>query len=213
MTETSCLAVINHPFNKEKMGTIGRPVEGTEIKISEQGEILLKSDGVIKEYYKEPEKTAEAIKDGWLYTGDKGELDSDGYLRITGRVKDLFKSSKGKYVVPVPIESLMFENTLIEQVCVMGSGLPQPVAAVVLSEEISVGMSNDELEKSLDDTRIHVNERLEGHEKIDRIVVTKEQWSIENGLLTPTLKIKRSELEVKYKDTISHDSKETVIWQ
>jgi len=213
MTETSCLAVINHPFNKEKMGTIGRPVEGTEIKISEQGEILLKSDGVIKEYYKEPEKTAEAIKDGWLYTGDKGELDADGYLRITGRVKDLFKSSKGKYVVPVPIESLLFENTLIEQVCVMGSGLPQPIAAVVLSEEISVGMSNDDLEKSLDATRIHVNERLEGHEKIDRIVVTKEQWSIENGLLTPTLKIKRSELEVKYKETISLDSKKSVIWQ
>ena len=213
MTETSCVSVVNFPFNKEKIGTIGKPVEGTEIKISEQGEILVKSDGVIKEYYKEPKKTAEAFIDGWLHTGDKGEIDADGFIRITGRVKDIFKSGKGKYVVPVPIESLLFENTIIEQVCVMGSGLPQPVAAVVLAEEISASLSKNEIDKSLDDTLIHVNERLEGHEKLDRIIVTKEPWSIENGLLTPTLKIKRSELEGKYQDTIAIESRDKVVWQ
>ncbi len=213
MTETSCVSVVNFPFNKAKIGTIGKPVDGTEIKISEQGEILVKSDGVIKEYYKEPNKTAEAFRDGWLHTGDKGEIDADGFIRITGRVKDIFKSGKGKYVVPVPIESLLFENTIIEQVCVMGSGLPQPVAAVVLAEEVSTGLSNNEIEQSLDDTLIHVNERLEGHEKLDRIIVTKEPWSIENGLLTPTLKIKRSELEDKYQETISIESRDKVVWQ
>ena len=116
-------------------------------------------------------------------------------------------------MVPVPIESLLFENTIIEQVCVMGSGLPQPVAAVVLAEEISASLSKNEIDKSLDDTLIHVNERLEGHEKLDRIIVTKEPWSIENGLLTPTLKIKRSELEGKYQDTIAIESRDKVVWQ
>lgn len=213
MTETSCVAVVNLPFNKAKIGTIGKPVDGTEIKISEEGEILVKSDGVIKEYYKEPKKTAEAFRDGWLHTGDKGEFDADGYIRITGRLKDIFKSGKGKYVVPVPIESLLFENNIIEQVCVMGSGLPQPVAAVVLAEELSAGLSNSEIEKSLAQTLVNVNERLEGHEKLERIMVTKEQWSIENGLLTPTLKIKRSELEEKYRETISIESEGKVVWQ
>mgnify|MGYP000161393136 CR=1 FL=1 len=213
MTETAGTAVMNHPFRKEKMGTIGRPVDGTEIKISDNGEILVKGDGVIKAYYKEPEKTTETFKNGWLYTGDKGEFDAEGYLRITGRVKDIFKSGKGKYVVPVPIESLLFENTIIEQVCVMGSGLPQPVAAVVLTEGTSSGLTVAQVQESLDDTLILVNERLEGHEKLDRIIVAKEQWTIENGLLTPTLKIKRSELEDKYKDAISIETNDKVVWQ
>jgi len=213
MTETSGVSIMQSPFNKEKMGSIGKPLEGTEVKISEEGEILVKGDGIINTYHKEPEKTAETFKDGWLHTGDKGEFDADGYIRITGRVKDIFKSGKGKYVVPVPIESLLFENTLIEQVCVMGSGLPQPVAAVVLAEETSKNLTTDQIQQSLDDTLITVNSRLEGHEKLDRIIVTKDQWSIENGLLTPTLKIKRSELEDKYKEAISIETKEKVVWQ
>jgi len=213
MTETAGISIIHSPFNKEKLGSIGQPVVGTEVQISESGEILVKSDGVIKEYYKEPEKTAETFKEGWLHTGDKGEFDADGYIRITGRVKDIFKSGKGKYVVPVPIESLLFENTIIEQVCVMGSGLPQPVAAIVLSDEISSDLTVNQVQQSLDDTLILVNERLEGHEKLDRIIVSKEQWSIENGLLTPTMKIKRTDLEDKYKDVISVETKDKVVWQ
>ena len=213
MTETSGVSIIHNPFNPEKIGTIGKGVPGTNVQISKEGEILIKSDGVIKEYYKDPEKTAETFINGWLHTGDKGEFDSEGYLKITGRVKDIFKSGKGKYVVPVPIESLLFENTIIEQVCVMGSGLPQPVAAIVLAEEVSGGLSMEQIQDSLDDTLIVVNERLEGHEKLDRIIVTKEQWSIENGLLTPTMKIKRTELEDKYKDVISVETKEKIVWQ
>lgn len=212
MTETSALAVCNVPFREDKIGTIGKPISGAEVKLSDAGEILIKSDGVIKEYYKEPEKTAEAIVDGWLHTGDKAEMDADGYLRITGRVKDIFKSGKGKYVVPVPIESLLYENNLIEQVCVMGSGLPQPVAVVLVSAETSSGLSKEQIEQSLAQTLASTNTRLEGHEKLDRIIVTSDEWTIENGLLTPTLKIKRTELEQHYAEAIAIPSRDKVTW-
>ena len=213
MTETTGAGVMHHPYNPGKIGTIGKPIEGTQIKISEEGEVLIKSAGVISEYYRASAKTAETFEDGWLRTGDMGELDSDGYLRITGRVKDIFKSGKGKYVAPVPIESLMFENRIIEQVCVMGLGLPQPIATVVLSEERKHSMSKDDISKSLEETRITVNERLESHEQIEKIAISQETWSIENGLLTPTLKIKRNTLENKYKNTFQAKSKESsVIW-
>lgn len=212
MTETSALAVCNVPFREDKIGTIGKPISGAEVKLSDAGEILIKSDGVIKEYYKEPEKTAEAIVDGWLHTGDKAEMDAEGYLRITGRVKDIFKSGKGKYVVPVPIESLLYENNLIEQVCVMGSGLPQPVAVVLVSAETSIGLSKEQIEQSLAQTLASTNTRLEGHEKLDRIIVTSDEWTIENGLLTPTLKIKRTELEQHYAEAIAIPSRDKVTW-
>ncbi len=213
MTETTGLAVTHYPFVQEKMGSIGQPINGTQIKLSDQGEILVSGDGVFKEYFKDPDKTAETIVDGWLHTGDKGEVDGQGYIRITGRVKDIFKSGKGKYVVPVPIESLLLENSYIEQICVMGSGLPQPVAVVVLSEETTEGVSKEEIETSLKETLASVNQRLEAHEKLDRIVIARDAWSIENGLLTPTLKIKRTELEEKYSDLISNEMKNKVVWE
>jgi long-chain acyl-CoA synthetase len=213
MTETGGLTISHHPFVKEKLGTIGRPLPGSTVKVSDQGEILVQSDGVIKAYYKDPEKTAEALRDGWLHTGDKGEIDAEGYVRITGRVKDIFKSAKGKYVVPVPIESLLFESTLIEQACVMGVGLAQPVAAVVLAEDIIAGMDRQQIEKSLTATLVAANQRLEGHEKLSHVVVCSAPWSIENGLLTPTLKIKRSQIEQQYHQAVSVASSHSVVWQ
>lgn len=215
MTETTGAGVMQYPYNSSKIGTIGKPIEGTRVVISDEGEIWVKSDGVISEYYRDPEKTAKSFSDGWLRTGDMGAFDEDGYLRITGRVKDLFKSGKGKYVAPVPIESLLCENQLIEQVCVMGSGLPQPVAAVVLAEDSNTSMSNDELAKSLADTIITVNDRLENHEKIAKILISQEAWSIDNGLLTPTQKIKRNAVESKYKnqlETGGSANTNNVIW-
>ncbi|MCG8609575.1 MAG: AMP-binding protein [Pseudomonadales bacterium] len=213
MTETTGLAVMQYPFRTEKLGTIGQAVNGTEIKISDAGEILVRGDGVVNGYYKDDEKTAETFVDGWLHTGDKAEMDADGCLRITGRVKDIFKSGKGKYVVPVPIESLLYENNMIEQMCVMGSGLPQPVAVVVLSEETTQGLSQEEIQSSLSDTLNSVNKRLEGHEKLDRIFVAKDPWTIENGLLTPTMKIKRNDLESLYAQAIAVESRDKVVWQ
>ena len=212
MSETSGVSVGNFEFNVDKLGSIGKPVPGTEIKLSEDGEILIRGAGVFKGYYRDPERTAESFTDDWFHTGDKGEFDKDGCLRISGRVKDLFKTGKGKYVVPVPIEGKLCVNQLIDQVCVMGSGRKQPVAVVVLSAEVSAGFSQAEITASLAKTLGEVNARLEGHMKMDAIFIVKEAWTIENGLLTPTLKIKRAELEEKYHDMISADVCDKVVW-
>ncbi|RBP49792.1 AMP-binding protein [Arenicella xantha] len=214
MSETIGLATTNFPFRLDKLGTIGKAVDGFEVKASEQGEILIRGAGVFKEYYKNPETTAEAFtEDGFLRTGDKAEIDSEGYLTITGRVKDLFKSGKGKYVAPVPIEAKLADNQLIEQLCVMGSGLPTAMAVVVLSDEVAKGMSKQEIAESLAETLKDVNSRIEKHEVVGGIRIVKDQWTIENGLLTPTLKVKRAELEAKYMDFCAQPHTETIVWE
>ena len=199
MSETIGLATTNYPFNKNKLGSIGAAIEGFEVRLSEQGEIQIKGDGVFAEYYRNPEATAATFtEDGFLRTGDKGKVDADGFYQITGRVKDIFKTGKGKYVAPVPIESKMGINTLIEQICIMGSGLPAAIAVIVLSKDVAEGMSREEIEQSLLDTVQTVNGQIEKHEVIGGVYVVNEEWSIANGLLTPTMKVKRSELEEKY---------------
>ena len=213
MSETIGLATTNFPFKKQKLGTIGAPVDGFELRLSEQGEIQIKGDGLFQEYYRNPETTAASFtNDGFLRTGDKGEVDSDGFYRITGRVKDLFKSGKGKYVAPVPIESKMGANVLIEQICVMGSGLPAAMAVIVLSKEVANKMNQDQIEESLLNTVKEVNSKIEKHEVIGGIYIVKEEWSIENGLLTPTLKVKRSQLEDKYLSVLE-DQTNDVVWE
>ena len=211
MSETSGLATVNAPFDPKKIGTVGRAAKGTNIKISDDGELLISGDGIVKEYYKDPEKSAEVFRDGWMHTGDKGAIDADGCLRITGRVKELFKTAKGKYVAPVPIESLLAENPYIEQICVMGYGMPQPVAVVVMGEQVEDLMNMKEEKDGLAATLKSTNARLEAHEKLSHIVVAKEPWTIENGLLTPTLKIKRDLLEKKYGDIIEQKATEKVV--
>ncbi|MEO0678898.1 MAG: AMP-binding protein [Pseudomonadota bacterium] len=211
MSETSGLVTVNYPFDKAKIGTIGRAAKGSKIKISEEGELLVGGDCVAEAYFKDPEKTAETMKDGWLHTGDKGAIDKDGCLRITGRVKELFKTAKGKYVAPVPIESLLAENPYIEQICVMGYGMPQPVAVVVMGDEVPDAMDMESEKAGLAVTLKSANDRLEAHEKLSHIVVAKEPWTIENGLLTPTLKIKRDLLEKKYNALVEKPSKSKVV--
>ncbi len=213
MSETIGLATTNYPYRRDKIGTIGVPLDGFDIRLSEQGEIQITGDGVFVEYYKNPEITAASFTDdGYLRTGDKGEIDDEGYLRITGRVKDLFKSGKGKYVAPVPIESKMGVNTLIEQICIMGSGLPAAMAVIVLSKEVAEGMSNEEIEQSLLNTVKEVNAQTEKHEVIGGIRIVADEWSIDNGLLTPTLKVKRAELEEKYLPLLEGQT-QAVVWE
>ncbi|MEZ4685078.1 MAG: AMP-binding protein [Bacteroidia bacterium] len=150
------------------------------------------------EYFKEPEKTAEALDDeGYLHTGDCGEIDAHGFLRITGRVKDLFKTSKAKYVAPTPIELKLAKNANVEQVCVVGTGIPQPIALVVPSDSARK-LDKKALSASLAETLKEVNPGLEHHERLQNIVVLDEPWTPENGMLTPTLKIKRNEVDKRF---------------
>ena len=214
MSETSGLSCGNIPFRTDRIGTIGVPVEGTEIKLSDQGEILIRTPGLFTEYYKQPELTAEVFsEDGFFHTGDKAEWDADlEAYRITGRIKDIFKSAKGKYVTPVPIESSLSGNPFLEQICVMGAGLPAPVVVVVLSESAAIA-DRETVASSLKSTLDGVNQQLETHERLAHIIVVSDEWTTENGLLTPTLKVKRDVLEEKYCDLISVDYESQVIWE
>ena len=204
MTE-NCGCCTLMPKYKIKIGTVGKPYPTCDIKINpKDGEVLMKSDWVMSGYYKEPDKTAEVLKKGWLHTGDMGEVDADGYLKITGRVKDQFKCTKGEFIVPGPIEANFASNNNIEQICVVGRGLPQPVALVVLSEigQQLLKENKNELIKSLEDDLTTINASLLNHEKIQKISIMKEAWTVENNLLTPTLKIKRNILEEVYNNDL-----------
>ena len=214
MSETSGLSCGNTPFQANRLGTIGAPVDGTEIRLSEEGEILIRSPGLFTGYYKQADLTQEVFTDdGFFHTGDKAEFDaSTGAYRITGRVKDIFKSAKGKYVTPVPIESSLSGNPLLEQICVMGSGLPAPVAVTVLSEA-GLHLPRETVEASLKATLVDVNRHLESHERMSHIIIVSDDWTTENGLLTPTLKLKRDILEEKYRKLISQPHSTKVAWE
>ncbi len=213
MSETSGLSCTNTPFELNRIGTIGAPVEGTELKNSEAGELLIRSPGLFTEYYKQPELTAEVFDDdGFFHTGDKAEWDEkvNGW-RITGRVKDIFKTAKGKYVTPVPIEARLSANPLPEQVCVVGSGLPAPLAIFVLSEAAN-SMSRDEVEASLQATIDETNTHLESHERLAGAYIASEDWTTENGLMTPTLKVKRDRLDALYLDKVQGEFS-GIVWE
>ena len=184
------------------------------IKISDEGEILCRCEGMMLGYYKDPEHSAEAIDaEGWLHTGDMGKLDKEGYLTITGRMKDVFKTAKGKYVAPVPIEGLLGQEPIIEQLCVIGYGMPQPIALVQLAESAMKG-NREEVNVRLEAARVRVNDQLESHAKIRGILVVKTPWNIENGVLTPTMKIKRHLLEQKYAQVGDRwPSSQVVVWE
>lgn len=212
MTETAGLSTGNAPVNTSKFGTIGKPVPGTEVKLSEQGEILIKGDGVFHSYYRQPELTAECFVDGYFKTGDKGEIDSDGYVRITGRIKDIFKSSKGKYIVPAPIENRLLGSGLVEQACVVGDSRKQPVALVVLSAEAAEGHSREALSAQLEDILATTNTPSESHAVLDALIVAPEAWTPENGILTPTLKVKRDQVEQQFANEIGDESLGGIVW-
>jgi len=206
-------------FNRRtanRFGTVGKALTGVKVKIADDGEFRLKSAGVMKGYYKEPELTAATFdEEGYLKTGDKAEYDKDGFLSIVGRVKDQFKTDKGKYVSPAPIEMLLLANQDIEQACVVGMGIPQPIALVVLSAS-GKAKAKDDLIASLSASLREVNPALESYEKLEKVVVMKGDWTVENGLITPTLKVKRNEVEKihlpKY-PTWYHTQPGVVVWE
>ncbi len=215
MTENSIYASANRP-GLNKIGSIGKPYIDAGLRIAEDGEIQCKHDGNTPGYYKDPEKTAELFTaDGWLRTGDKGHIDSDGYLFITGRVKEIFKTLKGKYVAPAPIEGKFGTNTAVEQMCLVGSGLFQPMLVLSLNAEARKA-PQAQIEAGLIATMNEVNKTLEAHEEICKIVVTKDAWTIDNGLMTPTMKVRRNEIEKRYGELLAKletDRKLQVYWE
>jgi len=176
-------------------GTVGKTMPECSAKLGDNGEILVKNGALMDGYYKDKEQTRESFtNDGYLKTGDIGVIDKKGYLRITGRTKDIFKTSKGKYVAPSPIEMKIGSNVDIEFSCVVGTGWPQPIALVTLTENGKI-KNREQLQKELGALFQHINSELEVHEKMYRMIVLTESWTTDNNMLTPTFKIKRAEIE------------------
>ena len=180
-------------------GTVGKAYPGVEVQIASDGEILIKSPCNLKGYFKDPERTLNDLQGSFFKTGDLGKVDEKGHLEILGRKKDIFKTTKGKFVSPKPIESLYLEHPFIKQSCVIGEGLPGPLSLLVLEDHKREQIS-DQLKEDLLALKKTINEKLQNHEKIEKVIVLKEEWTDENGLLTPTLKLKRMTIENKFKN-------------
>ncbi|PIB16424.1 AMP-binding protein [Vibrio rotiferianus] len=213
MTESFAYSTLNYPFRADKIGSVGNAGPGIELKIADDDEIMVRGKGLFSGYYKNDIATQESFdSEGWLHTGDIGSIDADGYLTIQGRKKDTFKTSKGKFVAPVPIEKKLFEYSRVEMMCLIGLGLPGPILLVVPHD-----FPDFDKERYARTTRkviARMNEELESHEQIKGVLMIQDPWSIENGILTPTLKIKRHVLEQKYHE-IGHNwpKGEMVVWE
>ncbi|MEW7289243.1 AMP-binding protein [Aquimarina sp. 2304DJ70-9] len=213
MTEV-CGSITNSPMRDAPKDSVGKPVPGCEVKIDPKTkEVLMKSPYMMKGYYKDPDLTAKVLKNGWLHSGDKGSFDENGFLKIIGRVSDAFKTSKGKYITPNPLEEKIEKNELIEQVCIAGLGIPQPIAIVNLSE-VAQSVPKEEIESSLDNTLVSLNEDLANYTRVSTIIVDSKIWNTENALLTPTLKIRRGEIDNQFGENFLdwHNDKKNVIW-
>src|SRR5687767_900260 len=215
-TET-CIVCANRPGNNH-VGSVGIPFEGIELKIAEDGEILVRGPNVMRGYYGQPEATAAVLKDGWFYTGDVGHVEKDGQLYITDRKKDLFKLSNGKYVAPQLIESLLKQSEFVSQVVVVGTGRKQPVALIVPDweslhhalDEAREEAPKDRVELSKHPAAIKIVQRdiakltssLADYERIRRVALLPNEFTIDGGELTPTLKVKRKVIDDRYADLI-----------
>ncbi|WP_408901529.1 AMP-binding protein [Photobacterium piscicola] len=213
MTESFAYSTLNHPYRSDKIGTVGRAGPGIELKIAADKEILVRSKGLFSGYYNNPQATQESFdNDGWLYTGDIGDVDSDGYLTIQGRKKDTFKTAKGKFVSPVPIEKRLMDLGNFEMVCLIGSGMAAPILLAIAHNYTQFDQSR--YEKKLQSIIEKINTELESHQKIKGVLMIKEPWSIDNGILTPTLKIKRHVLEQHYATLDNNwNNKQLIKWQ
>jgi long-chain acyl-CoA synthetase len=217
-TEVSAYVSCSHR-GANRSGAVGRILPGAEVRISEEGEILCRHPGLMTGYYRDPDATRAAVTaDGYLQTGDKGHLDADGYLFIDGRIKDIFKTEKGKYVAPAAIESRLTLLPLIEACCVAGHGFAQPFALVTLSAS-DYERCRDRGERAatsvlLETHMTALNGGIERHAQLDFMVVVPDRWTPDNGFTTPTLKIRRSEIERHYGSRFKEwaGQKRAVIW-
>ena len=195
--QTEAMGLIANTADDFRVGSIGKPVSGVEVKLSEEDELLVRSTGLSPGYYEMPEKTAELYRDGWLHTGDKARIDEDGFVHLTGRVKDTFKTIQGKFVAPVPIENEFAETGLCAQLCLLGRGYSKTVMVCVLSDSAR-GEDRARLEQALCDKARELNGVVEKHARIGAVIATTELWTIENEVLTPTLKVRRERVEARF---------------
>ncbi len=213
MTEV-CGSITNSPASDAPLDSVGQAIPGAEIKIDpDTQELLMKTPYMMTGYYKDSEKSAEAVIDGWMRSGDRGTIDENGYVRIIGRVGDAFKTAKGSFITPNAMEEELANNNYIEQVCVVGIGLTQPLALVNLSE---LGQATDKAEvgQSLKQSLQTLNSTRAKFEHISTCVVISELWTDQNNFLTPTLKVKRSEIDDSYKEHYQswQSDPESIVW-
>ena len=209
LTETSPVVSVGMHANRLfKIGSVGKPISNVEVKIAEDGEILIKGPNVMKGYYKDPERTASVMTGDYFHTGDKGEIDPDGFLKITGRKKEMFKTSGGKYIIPTLIENELKESNFIEQVMVIGENQKMPAALIQLNFEFVTDwikhknlsikttpeaiISSTEVRNRIQKEIDQCNKKFGKWEQIKQFELTPDAWSIEGGHLTPTMKMKRS---------------------
>ncbi|MDY0062949.1 MAG: AMP-binding protein [Myxococcota bacterium] len=219
MTENLCYSHLSRP-GQVRPGYVGQPYPDVQQRISPEGEVQLRGPGNMLGYYKNPELTQEAFtEDGWLRTGDRGEIDEIGRLKLTGRLKEQFKTSKGKYVVPAPIENKLLLHQEIEQAVVSGSGMEAAYALVLPSETVRAELRQDpgakeRLGARLEEIRREVNGGLDHHEQLQFLAVTNDEWTIESGILTPTMKIKRQAIEGRYGEQVPswYATRQTIVW-
>ena len=215
MTENCaiCSSVDGRDF--EKLNTVGKAQKGVELKIDGgTGEILMRGPFVMIGYYKNEELSNETLRGGWLHTGDKGFLDDDGYLHITGRVADSFKTSKGEYIEPLTLEQFFVNMNEIEEVCVVGLGIAQPLCLIQLSD-IGKNTSKEKLSKMFTEILDSVNSDLVNYKKISTLIIVKDEWTQENGIIGPTQKLKRGAIDELYtpKYLEWHESDESLIFE
>ncbi len=195
--QTEAMGLIANNHGDRRIGSIGKPRGEVEVALTEEDELICKAEGLSPGYYKMPDKTAETFKDGWVYTGDKARIDEDGFIFLTGRVKDYFKTIQGKFVAPTPIENEFSQNPHTDQICLLGRGYSKTVMVCVLNG-FAQKAEREAIEKDLKALAHTVNEVVDKHARLGAVIISTEPWSIENAMLTPTMKIRRERVETKF---------------
>ena len=195
--QTEAMSTILSSQAVHRAGSVGKPAAGVQCRIAEDGELIIKADGCSPGYYRREQATAELFRDGWLHTGDMARMDEDGFIYITGRVKEYFKTIHGKYVAPSPIENSFARNNLVGQQCLLGRGYSKTVMVLVLTKEAQE-LPKKRIETALAATLAEINETVEKHARIGAVIISRNPWTIDNEMLTPTLKIRRERIEQQF---------------